>query len=37
LTAALAVESFARLLRDYARQDLLLSDKFSFDRWERAV
>jgi DNA replication protein DnaC len=36
-TAALADGSFARLLRDYARWDLLLIDEFGFDRWERAA
>jgi DNA replication protein DnaC len=36
-TAALADGSFARMLEEYARFDLLLIDEFGFDRLERAV
>ena len=36
-TAALADGSFARMLDEYARFDLLLIDEFGFDRLERAV
>ena len=35
-TAALADGSFARMLEEYARFDLLLIDEFGFDRLERA-
>ena len=36
-TAALADGSFARMLNEYARFDLLLIDEFGFDRLEREV
>jgi DNA replication protein DnaC len=35
--AALADGSFNRMLKEYARFDLLLIDKFGFDRFEREV
>jgi DNA replication protein DnaC len=34
-TAALADGSFAKMLEEYARVDLLLIDEFGFDRLER--